>query len=49
MTKGTKIGLGILGLLVVGVGVYLLVVKKSHKSGNPDKDDRDIKLVRTDK
>jgi hypothetical protein len=47
MSKGTKIALITLGVLVVGVGVYMLISKNKTKSGNKEKDDRDIVVKRT--
>lgn len=49
MTKGTKIALISLGVLIVGVGVYMVVSNNRKKSGNKQKDDRKIKLVSTTK
>ncbi len=47
MSKGTKIALITLGALVIGVGVYMLISKSKNKSGNKEKDDRDIVVKRT--
>jgi hypothetical protein len=47
MTKGTKIALITLGVLIVGVGVYMAISKNKTKSGNKEKDDRDIVVKRT--
>jgi hypothetical protein len=49
MTRGTKIALISLGLLVVGVGVYMVVSNNKKKSGNKQKDDRKITIVSTTK
>ena len=49
MTKGTKIALVSLGLLAVGVGVYIVVSNRRKKSGNKQKDERKITLVSTTK
>jgi hypothetical protein len=49
MTRGTKIALITLGLLAVGVGVYMVVSKNKKKSGNKVKDDRKITIVSTTK
>jgi len=47
MSKGTKIALITLGALVIGVGVYMIISKNKNKSGNKEKDDRDIVVKRT--
>jgi hypothetical protein len=47
MSKGTKIALITLGVLVVGVGVYMLISKSKNKSGNKEKDDRTIVINRS--
>ncbi len=47
MSKGTKIALITLGVLIVGVGVYMVISKNKTKSGNKEKDDRDIVVKRT--
>jgi uncharacterized membrane protein len=47
MSKGTKIALITLGALVIGVGIYMIISKNKNKSGNKEKDDRDIVVKRT--
>jgi hypothetical protein len=47
MSKGTKIALISLGVLVLGVGVYMLISKSKNKSGNQEKDDRTIVIKRS--
>lgn len=47
MSKGTKIALITLGVLVVGVGIYMLVSHNRTKSGNKEKDDRKVVISRT--
>lgn len=46
MSKGTKIALITLGVLVVGVGIYMVISKNKNKSGNKEKDDRKIVIKR---
>jgi hypothetical protein len=47
MSKGTKIALITLGALVVGVGVYMIISKNKNKSGNKEKDDRNVVVKRS--
>jgi len=47
MSKGTKIALITLGVLVLGVGVYMLISTNKNKSGNAEKDDRKIVIKRS--
>jgi len=47
MSKGTKIALITLGALVVGVGVYMIISKNKNKSGNKEKDDRNVVVTRS--
>lgn len=47
MSKGTKIALITLGALVIGVGVYMLISRNKTKSGNKEKDERNVTISRT--
>jgi hypothetical protein len=49
MKKGTKIALILLGVVIVGVGTYMVLTrKKPTDSGNKEKDSRKILIQRTD-
>jgi len=47
MKKGTKIALIILGVVAIGVGAYMVISSKKNKSGNKEKDDKEIQIKRT--
>jgi hypothetical protein len=47
MKKGTKIALIILGVVVIGVGTYMVISSRRNKSGNKEKDDKKIEIKRT--
>lgn len=47
MKKETKIALILLGVVVIGVGTYMVLTRNKNKSGNKEKDDKKVVIKRT--
>jgi hypothetical protein len=48
MKKGTKIALILLGVVIVGVGTYMLITRNKNKSGSKEKDEKKVIIKRTE-
>jgi cbb3-type cytochrome oxidase subunit 3 len=49
MKKGTKIALAVLGVITLGVGVYMYNEHRKKQSGDKQKNSRKWNFIRTDK
>jgi hypothetical protein len=47
MKKETKIALILLGVVVIGVGTYMVITRNKNKSGSKEKDDKKVVIKRT--